>query len=234
MFMDLSPEFTNVQVRLIVQGLIALILSVAVHEFGHAIVAHWLGDGTPKHQGRVTLDPRAHADSVGTLLIPSAFLIITKGAGIGFGWGKPVMVNPRSFSRRFTMRTGHMMVAFAGPAMNILFGLVITGVLFALVQTGTVTVDPATGSLYRAISGAVLLNFVLFFFNLIPAHPLDGAAVITGLLPRRYVAQFEEIQKYGIFVLLAILMIPQLGELFFRPALWLHQGVFWLFGLPGW
>lgn len=222
--MDFSAE----HIRLILQTLIILILSVAVHEFGHAFVAHKLGDRLPKSQGRVTLNPAAHADPIGTLVFPLVGLILTKGASIGFGWGKPVQVNPVAFSRRFRMRTGHLFVAVAGPAMNILFGLLIATVHVTLVATDVV--QPGT-ALSAAISAAVAINFVLFFFNLLPAPPLDGGHVIEGLLPDRLVPRYQEYSKYGPLVLFAVILIPELQALFIKPALWLHGQLYSLLAL---
>src|SRR5882724_2702490 len=95
---------------LIAQGLIILVLSIAVHEFGHAIVATWLGDDTPTRQGRVTLNPVAHADPMGTLLLPLVSMVFMVQAGqppgIGFGWGKPVQHNARNLTRKINMPTG--------------------------------------------------------------------------------------------------------------------------------
>lgn len=225
MDLSLSPD----QLRLILQTLIILILSITVHEFGHAIVAHKLGDRLPMSQGRVTLNPVAHADPYGTLLFPVIALILTKGASIGFGWGRPVQVNPVSFSRRFRMRTGHMMVAFAGPAMNVLFALSIAFVHLALVRAGVVQYGTA---MYWAIESAVLVNFVLFFFNLIPAPPLDGGAVLEGLLPDRMVPSFQKYAVYGPFVLFAVILIPELSAVFIKPAFWVHLQLYSLLGLP--
>lgn len=225
--MDLS--FTPMEVRLIVQTMIVLILSIAVHEFGHAYVAHRLGDRLPSSQGRLTLDPRAHADPVGTLLFPAFVLILTKGASIGFGWGKPVQVNPVSFSRRFRMRVGHLFVALAGPCMNILFGTLIAAVHAVLVAVDVV--QPHT--LFSiALEGAVLLNFVLFFFNLIPAPPLDGGAVLAGLLPDRHLRTYRRYEPYGPLVLFAVIFIPELQLIFVKPAIWIHSVLYSLLGLP--
>jgi Zn-dependent protease len=132
-------------VRMILLQMITLILSIAVHEFGHAIVAYKLGDNLPKQQGRVTLNPIAHADPMGTLLFPMVFLVMTGGRSIGFGWGKPVQVRPVAFTRKLAMRTGHMLVALAGPMMNVLLGTVIIGVHGALRATGTIDGASALG-----------------------------------------------------------------------------------------
>lgn len=212
-------DFSNVEIRHIIEGLVILVLSIAVHEFGHAIVAHKLGDPTPQSQGRVTLNPVAHADPIGTLLFPVLALVFT--GGIGFGWGRPVQVQPRFFSRRFTMRTGHMFVAAAGPMMNILFAFVISiGHVIAL-KTGVLGVE---SPLNQTLLYAVMLNFVLAFFNLIPAPPLDGGAVLEGLLPARWVPGFQKFAVYGPFVLMAVIFIPTLQKLFLTPATWLFRG----------
>src|SRR5687768_6517591 len=115
--MDFSAE----NMRWVVQAMAVLLLSICVHEFGHAYIADKLGDTLPRRQGRVTLNPLAHADPIGTVLFPLLGLLYAGAPG--FGWGKPVQVNPNQFNRRFEMRHGHMFVAFAGPFMNATFGL---------------------------------------------------------------------------------------------------------------
>src|SRR5437667_136590 len=115
------------KVRQILIGLFVLIVSVALHEFGHAIMAHKLGDDTPKRQGRVTLNPLAYADPIGTFLLPLAsgiFGAMGGGAG-GFGWGKPVQWNPARIRRGIRMSTASILVSFAGPAMNLLLAVVV-------------------------------------------------------------------------------------------------------------
>ncbi len=211
--MDISPE----QIRWIVQGLIILVLSIAVHEFGHAIVAHKLGDKTPESQGRVTLNPVAHADPVGTLLFPLAgMLFLTKGVGgFGFGWGRPVMVNPASFSRKYNQRTAHMMVAAAGPAMNLVLAFIVTLVTVLLLKFGVLGSD---SGLLPTLMAAIHLNFVLMFFNLIPAPPLDGGTILQGLLPDSMQESFHKVSIYGPFILMAVIFIPGLASIFLWPA----------------
>ena len=230
--MDVVSAFSNLNspevIRLIIQGMIILILSIAVHEFGHAYVAHKLGDRLPESQGRVTLNPMAHADPIGTLIFPLLGLLYTGGHGFGFGWGRPVQVNPISFSRRFRMRTGHMFVALAGPAMNIAFGLVIAIILAILLVSGVLSPGH---DLALALHYAIYLNFILFFFNLIPAPPLDGGAVLEGLLPDRMLPAYRSYAVYGPFVLMAVIFIPGLGRIFVQPAIWLHDGVWSLMRL---
>ncbi|MBI4509114.1 MAG: site-2 protease family protein [Deltaproteobacteria bacterium] len=213
--------------RQIVVQMIILVLSIAVHEFGHAFVADKLGDRTPRLQGRVTLNPLVHADPLGTLLIP-AMLMIT-GSKIGFGWGRPVIVNPLAFTRKLRMKTAHLLVAAAGPAMNILFGTLIAVILVVLLRTGVLGVKQF--ELIRAIHGAIHLNFILAFFNLIPAPPLDGGTVLAGLLPDRFRRAYEEYARYGIFVLMAFMLIPGLGVLYRYPAMRTYEAVLGVLGI---
>jgi Zn-dependent protease len=200
--MSFEPE----EIRLIFQGIIFLVLSICVHEYGHAIVADKLGDRLPRSQGRTTLNPMSHADPIGTFAFPLVSLVITHGSSIGFGWGKPVMVNPNSFTRRFQMRTSHMMVAAAGPAMNVILGVLITSA--HLIATKQQLISSAEA--HQAFMAAGMLNFGLAIFNCIPAAPLDGGAILEGLLPHKYVPRYQELSVYGPFVLMAVIMIPPL------------------------
>ncbi len=198
-----------------VMGMAVLIVSIALHEFGHAIMADKLGDRLPRSQGRVTLNPVAHADPIGTLVFPLLGFVWSGGAGFGFGWGRPVMVNPLAFTRKLAQRTAHMLVALAGPMMNILQALVYGGIYGALVRGGVVGADSWVAEL---LVYAVFLNFILAFFNLIPAHPLDGGAVVEGLLPRRALDTWGQIKVYGPFILMSVIFIPQLQPIFMWPA----------------
>ncbi len=199
-------DFTSDEIRMIFQGVIFLVLSICVHEWGHAIVADKLGDRLPRSQGRTTLNPLAHADPIGTLAFPLVSLVFTHGASMGFGWGKPVMVNPTAFTRKLAMRTSHMLVAAAGPAMNIVLGIIVTIIHLIVTKQGLITQPEA----HNAFIAAGALNFGLAVFNCIPAPPLDGGAILEGLLPHKYVAKYQEISIYGPFVLMAFIMIDPL------------------------
>src|SRR3954452_7533635 len=131
-----SPEI-SMRIRDGVVYLIALVLSICVHEFGHAFVADKLGDPLPRSQGRVTLNPLAHIDPIGTLLLP--LIAVFSGPAIGsriLGWGKPVQISlsARSITRKISIRTAHALIAIAGPMMNILFGLVLSAVFIGLIK----------------------------------------------------------------------------------------------------
>ena len=127
------------KVREAILFLIALILSIAVHEFGHAFAADRLGDGTPRGQGRVSLNPLVHIEVIGTIVMP--LVIFFTGAPL-IGWGKPVMINPHNFTRRFRVKTSHLMVALAGPAMNVLLALLVTIIYGILLGAGFI--DPSS------------------------------------------------------------------------------------------
>jgi Zn-dependent protease len=198
-------EISADQVRAALFYVIAFVVSVSVHEFGHAFVADRLGDRIPRLQGRLTLSPIAHIDPVGTLAVP---LLGALMAGLPlFAWGKPVQTNPANYTRRFSVRTGSMLVAAAGPFMNLVLAVIGSIVIVMLTRAGVLS--PA---LQRALIGyVVVLNFVLLFFNLIPLGPLDGAAVLAGLLPPSMQRIAELNRKYGMLVLLLLFLSPSMG-----------------------
>ena len=199
--MDISAD----HVRAALFYVIAFVVSVTVHEFGHAFVADRLGDRIPRLQGRLTLSPIAHIDPVGTLAVPLLGALV---AGLPlFAWGKPVQTNPANYTRRFSPRTGSMLVAAAGPFMNLVLALVGSIVIVMLTRAGVLS-----PTLQRALIGyVVVLNFVLLFFNLIPLGPLDGAAVLAGLLPPSMQRIAELNRKYGMLVLLVLFLSPSMG-----------------------
>jgi Zn-dependent protease len=213
--MDVTPD----KLLMVFQGMIILIASIALHEFGHAYMADRLGDPTPRSQGRVTLNPVPHIDPIGTLLLP----FIGAFAGATFGWGKPVSIRPERLTRRFSMETGHALVAIAGPAMNVILGTVLTAVTAGLLVAGVL--DPYS-RVSETLFLAARLNFVLFFFNLIPISPLDGGAVAMRFIPYKHKRTYEQIAVYAPFVLMAIVMISPLRVIFTVPADFVHRGVF--------
>ena len=166
--------------------LVGLVIAITFHEAAHALVADWLGDLTPRLLGRVTLDPLAHLDPLGTILI-----LLT-----GFGWGKPVAFNPLSMRNP---ALGSTLVALAGPTTNF-----ILAVLFgSLIRFGV-----APANLWAQIA---LINIVLGVFNLLPFYPLDGEKVVGGLLPWNLRGGWVRLQQYGIYLLiLAVLVLPTL------------------------
>jgi Zn-dependent protease len=225
-------ELSSLQIRGILIGLLVLIVSVALHEFGHAVMAYKLGDDTPKRQGRVTLNPLAHADPIGTLLLPliaGYYAAIGASTG-GFGWGKPVQWQPHRIRRGIKMATANILVSFAGPAMNLLLAVVVATVSVILMSQGVGSVE-----VHKILAAAVVTNFILFFFNLLPIPPLDGGHIATAFMPYRQREKFESYARYAPFLLLAMIMIPQLRVVFTAPAMWctrhLYSGLVSIVGI---
>lgn len=176
-----------------------LILSIGIHEFFHAFTAYKLGDSTPKYQGRVTLNPLAHIDPIGLLLIVIA----------GFGWGKPVefdIYNLRNPKRDV------LLIALAGPLSNIVLAFIIHvyGSIFGL---------------NIVLEQLMLLNLVLAVFNLIPIAPLDGFNIVTGLLPYDIAYKWRDLEQYGIFILLALVLFDGTKYIIF-PAVSIIMSLF--------
>jgi Zn-dependent protease len=224
--MDLTPE----KIRWILIYVFVLLISVALHEFGHAIMAHKLGDDTPSRQGRVTLNPLAHADPIGTLLLPLVGSIYgaATGHGGGFGWGKPVQWQPHRISRRVSMSTAKILVAVAGPAMNVVLAVFIACVHALLIWRNVLTLQGEVGQI---LLFAVLTNFVLFFFNLLPVPPLDGGHVAQSFMPYRYRDKFDQFAKYSPFIVLGFMLIPQMQVVFTWPATFLATQLYRALGV---
>jgi Zn-dependent protease len=196
---------------------ICLVLAVSVHEFSHAFAAHKLGDPTPEAQGRLTLNPMAHADPIGTLALP--IILALSSMGLLFGWGRPVETQPRHYTRKVTMRSGMALVAFAGPLSNLLLAFGTIAVLWGLALGGVLTA-PLSGT--HPVRLFFNLNLLLFVFNLIPIHPLDGGKVLGWLMGPRYQHVDDFLGRYGFIILIVLVVspIPILGFLFGPVFAW--------------
>ena len=172
--------------------ILGLIVAITVHEASHALVADRLGDPTPRLQGRLTLNPLAHLDPIGTLL-----LVVAR-----FGWGKPVQFDP--FNLKDPQKDSAL-ISLAGPAANIA-----TASLIALVFRLTEPLIQYNGSFITVFLLVAVLNINLAVFNLIPIPPLDGSKFLAGVLPRVFAPLAYSLEQYGFFVLI--------GLLFFFPA----------------
>lgn len=192
--------------------IIGLALAIILHEVSHGYAALQLGDPTAKYAGRLSLNPIKHVDMWGTIIIP-LFLILS-GTGFVFGWAKPVPVNYYNLRHG---KWGPVIVALAGPAMNLLL-VILFGVATRLSPPGT-----ALPFLFTTIA---LVNAVLMLFNLIPVPPLDGSKLLYLFLDRRPDV-IQWLERYGFFVLLALLVIgaPLLNQFVFEPAINLVQFV---------
>ncbi len=169
---------------------IGLVISVTIHEFAHAFVADKLGDPTPRYQGRVTLDPRAHLDPLGTL----AILLI------GFGWGKAVQFDPYNLK---DPRKDTALIALAGPASNIILAALLS------LAIGLFNLQGIAVSIMLPI---IFINVMLAIFNLVPVSPLDGSKIAQAVLPKDVALEYELfMNRYGNLVLLA-LILPLFGS----------------------
>jgi Zn-dependent protease len=189
--MDISPD----QFRDALLYLIAFIVSIAVHEFGHAYTADKLGDTLPRSQGRVTLSPLAHADLVGTIILP---LVGAFSSGVPLlAWGKPVQVNPRHYTPG-----GRVLVSIMGPGMNLVLAVVASLLVIALAKVSLLTQAFAI----VIIQYVVALNLRLLFFNLIPIPPLDGGSLLDYFLPPSLKIVSQTLSRYGMVVLYVLLL----------------------------
>jgi Zn-dependent protease len=188
--------------------LICLVISIAVHEFSHAWAATKLGDPTPEGEGRLTLNPMAHADPIGTLALPIMLTLLYPG--MLFGWGKPVNTQSRFFTRKVTMRGGMAIVAAAGPLSNLFLSVLALALAWVLAQTGVISGHlPYTHPLRVFFA----LNVILFVFNLLPIHPLDGGKVLGWLLGARRQHIDDFFLRYGWIVILSLMMLGVLSIL---------------------
>jgi len=218
------------KIKWVLISVLVLIASVAIHEFGHAMMADLLGDDTPRRQGRVTLNPIAHADPIGTLLLPliGGLYVASGGIAGGFGWGRPVEWLPSRVKRKWSMATATILVAIAGPSMNVLLALVVAGIHGIL---WTQNILPHGSELNDVLFFTVYTNFILFFFNLVPVPPLDGGHVAQQLLPYRQRGAFDHYAKFGPFIVMALVLIPQIAQIFRIPAGFCFEHLYSLFGI---
>ncbi len=196
----------------------ALLVCVIPHEVAHGYVAYRLGDPTAKAAGRLTLNPIPHLDPIGSFLLPVMLLVLRQFTGfpIVFGWAKPVPVNPNYF--RGDRLRGMLWVSLAGPGTNVTMALVA-----ALVGRGLVAVGLTAAVPLAFLALVVLLSLVLALFNLVPVPPLDGSRVLAYFLPPKWRISMAQLEPYGMFIVLALLLLGGLGVVFEVAAtLWGH------------
>ena len=182
-----------------ISRVITLVIALSVHEFSHAFVANAFGDDTPRAAGRLTLNPLKHLDPMGSLVLIFA----------GFGWAKPVPVNPYALERRSS--SALMWVSLAGPFSNFLLA-VLAAIPFRMNLIPYVASSKFLPSTYEFLYEFIAINLLLMIFNLIPLAPLDGDKIVEYFLPESWNRVFQRIRPYSPILLLALIFVlPMLG-----------------------
>ena len=187
----------------------AVLIAITFHEYAHAWAADKLGDDTPRRQGRLTLNPLAHLDPIGSVLLVFA----------GFGWGKPVQVNPRNYTRNMSMTKADALVSFAGPAMNFILAIVFMIIYYAIVRFAPSFGFETIGQVILALISIIIsINIGLGVFNLIPLPPLDGSKIIMPFLP--YKAKECFTSNGNIFyIIFVVIWITGIAGIIISPAI---------------
>ncbi len=193
-----------------------VLFAITVHEAAHGYVARHFGDNTAYVLGRVTLNPIKHIDPVGTILMPLLLYFATSGAFL-FGYAKPV---PVRFGNLRNPKRDMVWVALAGPGANFIQAF-LWGALFLLLR-GTGVTEPF---FLKMAQGGVLVNVVMFVFNLFPLPPLDGGRILVGLLPYRQAELVSRVEPWGFFIVMALVLAGVVSTLWLRPLMALSYGL---------
>ena len=202
------PDFQTLLIYII-----PLLFAITLHEAAHGWIASKLGDHTARMMGRVTLDPTKHIDPIGTIAIPLVLLL--SSSGFIFGWAKPVPIN---FNALRNGKNGMIWVALAGPGANIVMAVCWLFVMIIAINMNIVV-------LIEMGRIGILVNCVLAVFNLLPIPPLDGSRVISALLPNRLAYQYNQLEQYGLYILLGLMFLGGFNYLV-RPWVELILGWF--------
>ena len=210
----------NELVQTISTHAVPVLLAITLHEAAHGYTARQLGDDTAWQMGRVTLNPFPHIDLVGTVIMPLMLFFATSGQFL-FGYAKPV---PVDFSLLRHPKRDMVWVALAGPAVNLLQAFAWAVLIYLLSGMGS----DERFFLEMAQAG-VLVNLVMFAFNLFPLPPLDGGRIVVGLLPMRLAIGFSHIERYGFFIVMGLVLMGVINTLWMRPIMMATtEGIQWV------
>jgi Zn-dependent protease len=210
----------NELVQTISTHAIPVLLAITLHEAAHGYAARLLGDDTAWQMGRVTLNPFPHMDLVGTVIMPLMLFFATSGQFL-FGYAKPV---PVDFSRLRHPKRDMVWVALAGPAVNLLQALAWAVLIYLLSGMGS-----KERFFFEMAQAGVLVNLVMFAFNLFPLPPLDGGRIVVGLLPMRLAIGFSHIERYGFFIVMGLVLMGVINTLWMRPIMMATtEGIQWV------
>ena len=189
---------------------IPVLFAITVHEAAHGYAARHYGDNTAYMLGRITLNPIKHIDPVGTIAMPLLLYFATSGAFL-FGYAKPVPVN---FNRLRNPKKDMVWVALAGPGANLVQAILWTVLLYVLVAVGV-----EERFFLQMCRAGILVNLVMFAFNLFPLPPLDGGRILVGLLPLKQALLVSRLEPWGFFIVMALVISGVVGNLWLRPLM---------------
>lgn len=200
-----------------------VLLAITLHEAAHGYVARLFGDRTAELAGRITLNPMRHVDPVGTLLMPALLYVATKGAFL-FGYAKPVPVN---FGQLRHPKRDMVWVALAGPMSNF-----VQAWAWGLLAIALAAMQSQEAFFVQMAQAGILVNLVMFAFNLFPLPPLDGGRILVGLLPWRAAMAVSRVEPYGFFIVLGLVLFGVVGAFWLRPVMRLAEALLNVLLLP--
>jgi Zn-dependent protease len=199
----------------LIMYMVVLLLAISAHEAGHAWMSYKYGDDTAYMLGRVTLNPVAHTDPIGTLLIPIISFLVTFTSGVRvplIGWGIPTPVNPRNWTN---YKQANVMVSIAGIGANIILAIIGFAIFKTLLETAVINVGNVDSGLIKVVT--IFLNYMIFLnvslavFNLLPFPPLDGSKVLSTFLPASFEPIFNMLETYGFLILILLMYMGVIG-----------------------